>query len=97
MAVSVACRGVALWAVAAVNTVTLAAIVLSAWSSWLWNRKRNADHARRRTGDTMTEFRFARDAADERFAQWIGGAVVLALAKDAPRGRASGSSSRTSR
>ncbi|MFO0559296.1 MAG: hypothetical protein U0269_14870 [Polyangiales bacterium] len=79
VSVSVACRGLALWAVIAVNTVTLAALIMSAWSIALWNRRRNADRDWRRSGETMSEFRFALDAADDRFARAMGAVIVLAI------------------
>jgi hypothetical protein len=68
-----------LWAVIAVNTVTLAAAIMSAWSIVLWFRRRNADRDWRRSGETMTEFRFALDAADHRFARAMGAVIVLAI------------------
>jgi hypothetical protein len=77
--ISIACRGLELWAVIAVHTVTLAALIMSAWSMVLWFRRRNADRDWRRSTETMTEFRFALDAADDRFTRAMGAVVVLAI------------------
>lgn len=79
VAMSVACRCLEPWAIIAANTVTAAAIALSVWSISLWNRRRNADREWRARGGDATEFRFALDAADDRFAHAFGAAIVLAI------------------
>jgi hypothetical protein len=79
VAMSIACRRLEPWAIIAVSSVTVAAIVLSVWSIVLWKRKRNADRVWQTQGGSATEFRFALDAADYRFAQAFGAAIVLAI------------------
>lgn len=79
LAMSVACRGLELWAIVATSAVTAAAALLSAWSIALWNRRRNAEREWKKQGGTATEFRFALEADHYRFALGLGALFVLAL------------------